>query len=71
MAHVISNRASGFSLAETVSNVLNALRTARARRAIYVRTLNELKVLSDRDLSDLGISRLQIEDLAREAAYGK
>lgn len=71
MAHVISNRASGFSLAETVSNVLNTLRTARARRAIYVRTLNELKVLSDRDLSDLGISRLQIEDLAREAAYGK
>ncbi|WP_151720257.1 DUF1127 domain-containing protein [Gemmobacter serpentinus] len=71
MAHVISNRASGFSFAETVSNVLSNLRAARARRAIYVRTLNELRILSDRDLSDLGISRLQIEDLAFEAAYGK
>ncbi|WP_374431572.1 hypothetical protein [Tabrizicola sp.] len=27
--------------------------------------------LSDRELSDLGISRLGITDIAREAAYGK
>jgi uncharacterized protein YjiS (DUF1127 family) len=41
------------------------------RRGVYETTLTELNKLSDRELSDLGISRLSIQDVAKEAAYGK
>lgn len=42
----------------------------RAKRNAYVRTLNELQSSSDRDLADIGISRLLIKEIAYEAAYG-
>jgi uncharacterized protein YjiS (DUF1127 family) len=41
------------------------------RYATYRQTMSELNVLTDRELADLGISRLQIGDIARSAAYGK
>jgi len=41
-----------------------------ARRSTYVRTLNELEGTSDRDLADIGISRLSIKEVAYETAYG-
>ncbi|MBL8561662.1 MAG: DUF1127 domain-containing protein [Gemmobacter sp.] len=71
MAYVVTNRRSGISLADLVANIAVNVKAALARRAIYSRTLAELNALSDRDLSDLGVSRHQIADLAREAAYGK
>lgn len=37
---------------------------------LYRRTLAELEALSDRELQDLGMSRLCIRDVAREAVYG-
>jgi uncharacterized protein YjiS (DUF1127 family) len=40
-----------------------------ARRRVFNQTLFELNQLSDRDLSDLGLSRANIADVAREAAY--
>lgn len=40
------------------------------RRSTYVRTLNELESTSDRDLADIGISRLSIKEVAYETAYG-
>jgi uncharacterized protein YjiS (DUF1127 family) len=46
------------------------MKAAQRRRALYARTLRELEALTDKDLADLGISRLQIADVAREAAYG-
>jgi uncharacterized protein YjiS (DUF1127 family) len=45
-------------------------RTEIAKRRVYRKTLAELDGLGDRDLSDIGVSRLQIADIAREAAYG-
>jgi uncharacterized protein YjiS (DUF1127 family) len=48
-----------------------AVLTAINQRRVYDRTVAELNALSDRDLTDLGISRLGIVDIAREAAYGK
>lgn len=71
MAYVVSNRRSGISLADLFANVSVNVKAALARRAIYSRTLAELNALTDRDLADLGVSRHQIGDLAREAAYGK
>ena len=44
---------------------------ALARRRLYSRTLSELRQLSDKELSDLGISRLSVVDVAREAVYGR
>ena len=39
-----------------------------AQRRLYRSTLAELNVLSDRDLSDLGLSRANVGGLAREVA---
>ncbi|HRO10291.1 DUF1127 domain-containing protein [Amaricoccus sp.] len=36
---------------------------------LYRRTLDELEALSDRELADLGLSRLQIRDIAHESVY--
>jgi len=55
------------SLVTLVANTREALR----RRAIYKRTIAELKGLSQRELDDLAISRCMIHRLAYEAAYGK
>ncbi len=50
----------------------SAFRAAQADRAARNRafrtTRDELSAMSDRDLADLGLSRFQIEDVAREAA---
>ena len=62
---------SGFSFADRMSGFLRTVAAARAKRAIYVRTLHELEALSARDLADLGIARAMIQQLAHEAAYGK
>ena len=48
---------------------------ARLRKAFddhraYLSVRRELDALTDRELSDLGISRHNIGDIAREAAYG-
>lgn len=47
------------------------LQEARARRAVYRQTVNELSNLSNRDLDDLGIHRSMITRIASEAAWGK
>jgi uncharacterized protein YjiS (DUF1127 family) len=48
--------------------LIATLRTALARSRVFKQTLNELAALSDRDLSDIGISRYDIRALAREKA---
>ena len=47
------------------------LKAAIARRRLYLQTMEELSALSDRELSDLAISRSQLRQVAYEAAYGK
>lgn len=42
----------------------------RAQRRAYQQTRHELQWLSDRELSDLGIARCDIDRIAREAVYG-
>jgi uncharacterized protein YjiS (DUF1127 family) len=41
-----------------------------ADHQLYRQTVDELQALSDRDLADLGLSRLQIRDVALETVYG-
>ena len=56
---------------EWMGNVLAKWNDARERRATYLRVKAELEASSDRDLADMGMSRLQIRDIALQAAYGE
>ncbi|MBN2631690.1 MAG: DUF1127 domain-containing protein [Rhodobacteraceae bacterium] len=61
----------GLRVGGWLGGVLARWTVARKRRAVYLQTLNELSAMSDRDLADINLCRFQIEDIAREAAYGK
>lgn len=71
MAYVNTSRAASLSLADRFPGFIANLKAAFARRAVYMQTVRELNALTDRELADLGISRLDVPTLAREAAYGK
>ncbi len=71
MAHTHHNIAASAGISDWVHTAIENLRTALARRRVFVKTLNELNGLSQRDLNDLGIHRSMIRRLAHEAAYGK
>lgn len=71
MAFVNTSRVVSLSLADRFPGIVAQVKTFLARRAVYMQTVRELDALSDRELSDLGISRLSIPAVAREAAYGK
>ncbi|MDP5084888.1 MAG: DUF1127 domain-containing protein [Yoonia sp.] len=61
----------GARLSSFASTKLAAFKEARARRAVYDEVKGQLSRMTDRDLADIGTNRLLIDDLAREAAYGK
>lgn len=71
MAYVNNTRAASFGVADRFAAVVKSVTLAMQRRAIYNQTKRELAALSNRDLSDLGLSRANISEVAREAAYGK
>ena len=71
MAYVTTASFARPSSARRSSGLFGALKTAIARRRLYAVTLAELSQLNDRELADLGMSRLSIAQVAREAAYGK
>ena len=59
------------TLVARVQAAVVALKQAAGRRAVYRRTVRELNTLSSREMTDLGIHPSMINDVAREAAYGK
>lgn len=71
MAYVNSTPLARKGLADRLAVLRDAVLTAIAQRRTYARTVAELNALTDRELSDLGISRFSIPEIAREAAYGK
>ena len=71
MAYVNTTRVARKGLLDRLVLVKDATLAAIQTRRVYGRTVAELNALTDRELSDLGISRLGIPDIAREAAYGK
>lgn len=60
----------GTGLRDRIETVIADLAERRARRARFARTLTDLQSASDRDLADIGISRLVIREVAYETAYG-
>lgn len=71
MAYQTQTAFGGASFAERFSALRSTLAERRAKRAVYTTTLRELAGLSDRDLSDLGMHRSMIKQIAFDAAYGK
>jgi uncharacterized protein YjiS (DUF1127 family) len=71
MAYVNTTSAARKGFMDRLAVLKDSVTTAIQQRRIYVRTVAELNALTDRELGDLGISRLGITDIAREAAYGK
>jgi uncharacterized protein YjiS (DUF1127 family) len=72
MAYVNSSvRPAGWVLRDLVQHQIQKFKKNAQRRRVYVQTVTELNALSDRDLADLGLHRLMISSVAKEAAYGK
>lgn len=46
------------------------LRKVLADHRAYLATFKELNALSDRELDDIGLSRLNVREVARETIYG-
>ena len=57
------------ALAQRFDALMIDLRARLARRRVYRQTVNELAVLSDRELADLGLHRSEIRRIAWQAAY--
>jgi len=70
MAYV-NSRSASVGIVDRFSSVLRMVKDLIERRRVYAQTVAELSGLTDRDLSDLGLSRASIGDVAREAAYAK
>ncbi len=60
----------GASIWQRLSEMAATLSERRAQHRAYASTVNQLVALSDRDLTDMGIHRADIHDIARQAAYG-
>jgi uncharacterized protein YjiS (DUF1127 family) len=71
MTFVNHTRTATAGWADRLGAYAATLREASRRRAVYRRTLAELRALSERDLADLGIHSAMIPQIAHEAAYGK
>jgi uncharacterized protein YjiS (DUF1127 family) len=71
MAYVTTTKIGSAPRADRFGGLMAGIATALQRRRLYAQTVRELNALTDRELADLGISRLSIADVAREAAYGK
>jgi uncharacterized protein YjiS (DUF1127 family) len=70
MAYANNSRTASLGLADRFAALVATVKAKAAKRRIYETTVRELNALTDRELTDLGISRLSIEDVARVAAYG-
>ncbi|MGL5008291.1 MAG: DUF1127 domain-containing protein [Paracoccaceae bacterium] len=70
MAYVNNSRTVSAGFADRLAAMVATFKAHRAQRAVYLQTVNELNQLTDRELADLGIARIAIQDVARAAAYG-
>ena len=71
MAYVNTTRVARKGLLDRLAAFKDSMATAIQSRQVYLRTVAELNALTDRELADLGIARISIPEIAREAAYGK
>mgnify|MGYP005992209883 CR=1 FL=1 len=70
MAFANASHTADFGLTGRFTAIKNSLVERVARHRVYRETMVELESLSNRELSDLGLSRAGIKSIALEAAYG-
>jgi uncharacterized protein YjiS (DUF1127 family) len=68
MAHAINLNA--YADYDEQPGIFARLRQSIADHGKYLATYDELNALSDRGLADIGLSRWNVRDVAREAIYG-
>ena len=66
-ADIFSRRSQG--RVSPLANLVGDITQRVERYKTYRRTLDELETLSDRELSDLGLSRTMLRAIAYKAAY--
>jgi len=66
----IAPHIAGFSFGQIIMDAFADFKAARAQRAVYGATYRALNDMTDKDLADIGVSRLSIRDIAMKAAYG-
>jgi uncharacterized protein YjiS (DUF1127 family) len=71
MAYANTTQIARKGLLDRLAVLKDGVATAVQQRRTYARTVAELNALTDRELTDLGIARLSIPDIAHQAAYGK
>ena len=70
MAHAINSVAPGFNLIARIGGWIEDTKVTLALNADYKRTFAELSNLDNRELSDIGVRRCDIADIARIHVYG-
>lgn len=70
MAYISANQTRSLSIIARISDFLATSQKSFADHRLYVRTMSELKSLSNRELNDLGLSRSSLHDIAYQAVYG-
>jgi uncharacterized protein YjiS (DUF1127 family) len=69
MANVLNLNA--YAAHDARPGILTQLRHAVMNRLEYLRLRDELEALSDRELSDIGLARHSIRDIARQSVYDR
>jgi uncharacterized protein YjiS (DUF1127 family) len=68
MAYLTTTSAIGTSFGTRASAAFQNLATSYKQHRLYRETFNELSALSNRELSDLGLHRSNLHQIARESA---
>lgn len=70
MTNITANapRSAGFNFGTFFTNAIADFKAARAKRAVFKETYLQLNSMTDRELTDMGISRLVVRDIALKAA---
>ena len=71
MAHALNLNAYATYANSAQPGILARLQQALADYRAYRAVHDQLDALSDRDLADIGLSRLTVRDVARAAASGR
>jgi len=67
MAYVLNAPLATVNPVARITKLIAVLAEKRAKHQIYARTVRELEALTDRELADIGISRLDINAVAHSA----
>ena len=70
MAHVLSAAHTGHSLNARIRSAVEGVIDSWMKAREFQRTYSELDALSDHELSDIGVRRSDIADIARQHVYG-